>query len=170
MIVGEFLFTSAIQLTRSVRLLRESASKKNLGLGVQFTSDETLHFFLFADINECQSSPCAYGATCVDEINGFRCVCPTGRTGARCQECNCCPLFWRSAVARDKTAFDVGISAAHLRLSCLRPFCLFLVVGVGKTCHYSGLQFPHSSRWEEECNSCHCADGKVECTKVKQAV
>lgn len=46
--------------------------------------------------------------------------------------------------------------------------CLCVVVGIGKTCHYAGLQFPHSSRWEEECNSCHCTDGKVACTKVKQ--
>ncbi|KAG9344704.1 hypothetical protein JZ751_010390 [Albula glossodonta] len=38
------------------------------------------------DIDECQSSPCAYGATCVDEINGFRCLCPTGLAGPRCQD------------------------------------------------------------------------------------
>lgn len=44
--------------------------------------------------------------------------------------------------------------------------CLFAVIGIGRTCHYAGLQFPHSSRWEEECNSCHCINGKVECTKV----
>uniref|UniRef100_A0A8D1PZM4 Delta-like protein n=1 Tax=Sus scrofa TaxID=9823 RepID=A0A8D1PZM4_PIG len=38
------------------------------------------------NIDECQSSPCAYGATCVDEINGYRCSCPPGRAGPRCQE------------------------------------------------------------------------------------
>lgn len=40
-----------------------------------------------SDIDECQSSPCSYGATCVDEINGYRCLCPMGRAGPRCQEC-----------------------------------------------------------------------------------
>uniref|UniRef100_H0VCB6 Delta-like protein n=1 Tax=Cavia porcellus TaxID=10141 RepID=H0VCB6_CAVPO len=38
------------------------------------------------NIDECQSSPCAYGATCVDEIDGYRCSCPPGRTGPRCQD------------------------------------------------------------------------------------
>jgi len=39
-----------------------------------------------ADINECQSSPCAFGSSCVDEINGYRCLCPPDRTGPHCQE------------------------------------------------------------------------------------
>lgn len=43
---------------------------------------------VFSDINECQSSPCAFGSTCMDEINDYRCVCPPGRTGPLCQEGN----------------------------------------------------------------------------------
>lgn len=38
------------------------------------------------DINECQSSPCHFGATCVDEINGYRCICPIGYSGVKCLE------------------------------------------------------------------------------------
>lgn len=53
--------------------------------------------------------------------------------------------------------------APVLRCLCL---CCAAVIGIGKTCHYSGLQFPHGSRWEEECNTCQCVNGKVECTKV----
>ena len=45
--------------------------------------------------------------------------------------------------------------------------CVYVVIGVGKTCHYAGLQFPHGSHWEEECNSCRCTNGNVHCTKVR---
>ncbi|WAR18741.1 JAG1A-like protein [Mya arenaria] len=32
------------------------------------------------------SAPCTYGSTCIDGIGEFRCVCPPGRSGGRCQE------------------------------------------------------------------------------------
>ncbi|CAJ0956914.1 unnamed protein product [Ranitomeya imitator] len=78
------------------------------------------------NIDECQSSPCAYGATCIDEINGYRCTCPSGRAGPRCQE----------------------------------------VIGFGRSCWLKGVQYPHGSKWDEECNSCHCLDGVIDCTQV----
>jgi len=36
------------------------------------------------NIDECQSSPCANGGTCIDRVNSFRCACATGYTGSRC--------------------------------------------------------------------------------------
>uniref|UniRef100_A0A8C6KD91 Fibulin 7 n=2 Tax=Nothobranchius TaxID=28779 RepID=A0A8C6KD91_NOTFU len=37
------------------------------------------------DINECLSSPCMNGGTCVDEVNQFSCVCAKGWAGVTCQ-------------------------------------------------------------------------------------
>lgn len=38
-----------------------------------------------ADIDECASNPCAAGGTCVDQVDGFECVCPEQWVGATCQ-------------------------------------------------------------------------------------
>jgi len=39
----------------------------------------------FCNLNECLSSPCQNGGTCIDSINGFSCDCPSGYTGMRCE-------------------------------------------------------------------------------------
>ena len=37
------------------------------------------------DINECASSPCQNGGTCLDLVNGFTCDCADGYEGTHCQ-------------------------------------------------------------------------------------
>ncbi|XP_051698638.1 fibulin-7 isoform X3 [Oryctolagus cuniculus] len=37
------------------------------------------------DVSDCASQPCQNGGTCVEGANQYRCVCPPGRTGSRCQ-------------------------------------------------------------------------------------
>lgn len=38
-----------------------------------------------ADMDECASSPCAQGGTCIDLDNGFECVCPPQWAGKTCK-------------------------------------------------------------------------------------
>lgn len=102
------------------------------------------------DIDECQSSPCAGGATCLDQINGYRCVCPPGHAGPRCRDCE---SAWRRLLGKHEA-------------SPTNPRVVVSVIGLGKSCHHAGLQFPHGGRWDEECNTCRCADGSVRCSKV----
>lgn len=41
--------------------------------------------FLFTDIDECfVYSPCKNGATCINEVGTFRCICAAGWTGENC--------------------------------------------------------------------------------------
>ena len=40
---------------------------------------------LFADIDECGSSPCQNGGTCTDLVDGYTCTCSAGYTGSDCE-------------------------------------------------------------------------------------
>ena len=41
--------------------------------------------FLPSDIDDCATRPCLNGATCLDRVNGFVCICAPGYTGPYCQ-------------------------------------------------------------------------------------
>ena len=41
---------------------------------------------LFSEIDECRSFPCQNGATCVDGMNSYQCMCASGWTGLRCTD------------------------------------------------------------------------------------
>ena len=40
----------------------------------------------FLDVDECESTPCTNGGTCVNEQPGYSCQCKDGYKGQRCQE------------------------------------------------------------------------------------
>lgn len=42
-------------------------------------------FCFYSDLDECASSPCAQGGTCIDLEDGFECVCPPQWEGKTCQ-------------------------------------------------------------------------------------
>ena len=39
---------------------------------------------IFADINECSSVPCHNDGTCLDQLNGYICLCANGYSGTEC--------------------------------------------------------------------------------------
>ena len=40
---------------------------------------------LVKDIDDCSSSPCQNGGSCVDHVSNFSCVCSQGFTGLKCE-------------------------------------------------------------------------------------
>ena len=110
-----------------------------------------------ADIAECTSSPCLNGGTCQDGVNGFRCRCLDGYSGAHCEigiNCNYCILEKKSqpnqfrsmkiinyekvppfSIKRGKAAGFVAMeneaelfSSIHHGCKCLIDCCVYVCV------------------------------------------
>ncbi|KAM4712992.1 protein jagged-2b isoform 2-T2 [Anableps anableps] len=116
------------------------------------------------NIDDCNPHPCYNGGICVDGVNWFRCECAPGFAGPDCRininECQSSPCAYGATCVDDINGFQCICPLGRSGARCQE------FIGIGRTCHYAGLQFPHGSHWEEECNNCHCTNGKVHCTKV----
>lgn len=58
-----------------------------------------------SDIDDCQSTPCQNGGTCIDEINSFVCLCLPSYGGATCEKGNS---------LRNKTQLSPGLVLASV--------------------------------------------------------
>ncbi|KAM4529698.1 protein jagged-2b isoform 2-T2 [Fundulus diaphanus] len=116
------------------------------------------------NIDDCNHHPCYNGGICVDGVNWFRCECTPGFAGPDCRininECQSSPCAYGATCVDEINSFQCICPLGRSGARCQE------FIGIGRTCHYAGLQFPHGSHWEEECNNCHCINGKVHCSKV----
>lgn len=53
----------------------------------EIVSGCTVNIFssFYIETNECEIERCMNGGTCVDELNGYHCICPPGYTGPNCR-------------------------------------------------------------------------------------
>ncbi|KAK7105726.1 hypothetical protein V1264_017068 [Littorina saxatilis] len=54
-----------------------------------------------SDIDECASSPCQNGGSCVDQVNAYTCNCPAGYNGSNCETGSCANYTVLDDVTRD---------------------------------------------------------------------
>ena len=52
---------------------------------IYYGTNSSICFVLVSVTDECASSPCSSGATCVDGFLHFTCICVNGTYGDRCQ-------------------------------------------------------------------------------------
>uniref|UniRef100_A0A8C6M1S3 Delta-like protein n=1 Tax=Nothobranchius furzeri TaxID=105023 RepID=A0A8C6M1S3_NOTFU len=105
------------------------------------------------------------GGVCVDGVNWFRCECAPGFAGPDCRinidECQTSPCAEGSTCVDEINSYRCVCPPGHAGRLCQE------FIGLGKSCHHTGLQYPHGSRWEEDCNTCQCSNGDVRCSKVR---
>ncbi|XP_062901478.1 protein jagged-2-like isoform X1 [Mobula hypostoma] len=114
--------------------------------------------------NDCSPHPCYNGGICVDGVNWFRCECAPGFAGPDCRinidECQSSPCAIGGTCVDEINGYRCICPAGRAGHRCQE------VIGFGKSCFTSGQYHPHGLRWDQECNTCQCMNGNINCTKV----
>ncbi|CAB1437992.1 unnamed protein product [Pleuronectes platessa] len=112
--------------------------------------------------NDCGAHPCYNSGTCVDGDNWYRCECAAGFTGPDCRinvnECQSSPCGLGAACVDAINGYRCmcppGSSGAH----CQEV--------MGGSCVVGGLVALDGSTWDEDCNTCRCHKGRIDCSEL----
>uniref|UniRef100_A0A7N6A3Z4 Delta-like protein n=1 Tax=Anabas testudineus TaxID=64144 RepID=A0A7N6A3Z4_ANATE len=112
--------------------------------------------------NDCSSQPCYNSGTCVDGDNWYRCECAPGFSGPDCRininECQSSPCSSGSTCVDEINGYRCICPTGRTGNRCQEV--------LGRPCTVGGLVALDGSRWDEDCNSCQCNNGRVSCTKL----
>ncbi|MBN3285623.1 JAG1B protein, partial [Polyodon spathula] len=112
--------------------------------------------------NDCNPHPCYNSGTCVDGDNWYRCECAPGFAGPDCRininECQSSPCAFGSTCVDEINSYRCICPTGRSGPRCQEV--------TGRPCIAEGRVTSDGSRWEEDCNTCQCLNGKVTCTKV----
>lgn len=79
------------------------------------------------DVNECVSSPCLNGGSCVDEVDGYGCTCLSGCTGIHCEtdidECLSSPCLHGGSCVDEVGSWSCTCDAHWSGQQCTGPDC-----------------------------------------------
>uniref|UniRef100_A0A8C6SWK4 Delta-like protein n=1 Tax=Neogobius melanostomus TaxID=47308 RepID=A0A8C6SWK4_9GOBI len=112
--------------------------------------------------NDCSPHPCYNSGTCVDGDNWYRCECAAGFAGPDCRininECQSSPCAFGSTCVDEINGYrclcPTDRTGPHCHEETRQP------------CTHNGHMTPDGVKWDEDCNTCRCSNGKVVCTKV----
>ncbi|XP_069577733.1 protein jagged-1a-like [Brachyistius frenatus] len=113
--------------------------------------------------SSCLPSPCENGGTCVADKNSFSCVCKEGWKGATCRhnmnECQSSPCWFGSTCVDRTNGYRCVCPPGRTGARCHE--------GSRRPCRIIGSLVLDGSRWDVDCNSCRCNNGRVACTKLR---
>uniref|UniRef100_A0A8D3DAQ3 Delta-like protein n=1 Tax=Scophthalmus maximus TaxID=52904 RepID=A0A8D3DAQ3_SCOMX len=112
--------------------------------------------------NDCSPHPCYNSGTCVDGDNWYRCECAPGFAGPDCRininECQSSPCAFGSTCVDEINGYRCVCPPDRSGPHCHEV--------TRKPCSVGGHITPDGVKWEEDCNTCHCSNGKVVCTRM----
>ncbi|KAK2817570.1 hypothetical protein Q5P01_025761 [Channa striata] len=112
--------------------------------------------------NDCSSQPCSNSGTCVDGDNWYRCECAPGFAGPDCRininECQSSPCSFGSTCVDEINSYRCICPPGRTGSRCQEVS--------GRPCVFRGTATLDGSKWNEDCNSCHCSNGRVACTQL----
>ncbi|XP_025788516.1 protein jagged-1 [Puma concolor] len=112
--------------------------------------------------NDCSPHPCYNSGTCVDGDNWYRCECAPGFAGPDCRininECQSSPCAFGATCVDEINGYQCVCPPGHSGAKCQEVS--------GRPCITMGSVIPDGAKWDDDCNTCQCLNGRIACSKV----